>query len=91
LTDEDTKREIIDLRYQHKKKIREIVQVVGKPSRDVTAVLKKNEIKQAQTTKDETEYERNEGTQNSYATSFQMLKHTSCLTKEKALWKSLPN
>lgn len=54
--DEDTKRKIIDLRYQHKKKIREIVQVVGKSSRDVTAVLRKNEIKQAQTTKDKKEY-----------------------------------
>lgn len=54
--DEDTKRKIIDLRYQHKKKIREIVQVVGKSSRDVTAVLKENEIKQAQTTKDKKEY-----------------------------------
>ena len=49
--DEDTKIKIIDLRYQHKKKIREIAQVVGKSSRDVTAVLKENEIKQAQTTK----------------------------------------
>ena len=46
--DEEIKRKIIDLRYQHKKKIREIVQVVGKSSRDVTAVLKENEIKQVQ-------------------------------------------
>ena len=44
--DEETKRKIIDLRNQHKKKIREIVEVVGKSSRDVTVVLKENEIKQ---------------------------------------------
>ena len=35
--DEETKRKIIVLRKQHKKKIREIVEVVGKSSRDVTA------------------------------------------------------
>ena len=49
--DEETKSKIIDLRDQHKKKIREIVEVVCKSSGDVTAVLKENEIKQAQTTK----------------------------------------
>jgi hypothetical protein len=64
--DEDTKRKIIDLRYQHKKKIREIVQVVGKSSRDVTAVLRKNKIKQAQTTKDKEEHEVDKGIQNSH-------------------------
>jgi hypothetical protein len=56
------KRKIIDLRNQHKKKIREIVEIVeivevaeiiGKSSRDVTVVLKEYEIKQAQTAKDE--------------------------------------
>ena len=64
--DEETKRKIIDLRNQHKKKIREIVEVVGKSSRDVTAVLKENEIKQPQTTKDKKEYEVDRGTQNSH-------------------------
>ena len=64
--DEDTKRKIIDLRYQHKKKIREIVEILGKSSRDVTAVLKKNEMKQAQTTKDKKEYEVDKGVQNSH-------------------------
>jgi hypothetical protein len=64
--DEETKRKIIDLRIQHKKKIREIAEVVGKSSRDVTAVLKENEIKQAQTTKDKKEYEVDRGTQNSH-------------------------
>ena len=44
--DEETKRKITDLRNQDKQKIREIVQVVGKSSRDVTAVIKENEIKQ---------------------------------------------
>jgi hypothetical protein len=63
--DEDTKRKIIDLRYQHKKKIRDIVEILGKSSRDVTAVLKKNEMKQAQT-KDKKEYEVNKGVQNSH-------------------------
>jgi hypothetical protein len=33
--DEETKRKIIDLRNLHKKKIREIVEVVGKSCRDV--------------------------------------------------------
>jgi hypothetical protein len=64
--DEETKRKIIVLRKQHKKKIREIVEVVGKSSRDVTAVLEENEIKQAQTTKDKKDYEVNKGTQNSH-------------------------
>jgi hypothetical protein len=63
--DEDTKRKIIDLRNQHKKKIREIAEVVCKSSRGVTAVLKKNEIEQAQTTKDEKKNEGNKGTQKS--------------------------
>jgi hypothetical protein len=64
--DAEIKRKIGDLRIQHKKKIREIVKVVGKSSRDVTAVLKENEIKQAQTTKDKKEYEVDRGTQNSH-------------------------
>ena len=64
--DEETKRKIIDLRNQHKKKIHEIVEVVGKSSHDVTSVLKENEIKQAQTTKDEKEYEVDRRTQNSH-------------------------
>ena len=63
---EETKRKIIDLRNQHKKNIREIVEAVGKSSRDVTAVLKKHEIKQAQTTRDKKEYEVDRGTQNSH-------------------------
>jgi choline kinase len=65
--DEETKRKIIDLRNLRKKKIREIVEVVGKSSRDITAVLKENEIKQAQTAKNEREYERYEGVQNSHS------------------------
>jgi hypothetical protein len=36
---EETRRKIIDLRKQHKKRIREIVLEVGKSSRDVTTVL----------------------------------------------------
>jgi hypothetical protein len=64
--DEETKRKIIDLRNQHKKKIREIVEIVGKSSRDVTTVLKENEIQQAQTTKGEKKYERDGGIQNSH-------------------------
>ena len=64
--DEETKRKIIDLCNQHKKKIREIVEVVGKSSRDVTATLKEHKIQQAQTTKDETEYEVYKGAQNSH-------------------------
>src|SRR5918995_5038259 len=63
--DEETKSKIIDLRNQHKK-IREIVEIVGKSSRDITAVLKEYEIKQAQTEKDGTKYKRNEGAQNSH-------------------------
>jgi hypothetical protein len=62
--DEETKRKIIDLCNQHKKKkireivsevaqIVEIVEIVGKSSRDVTAVLKEYKVQQAQTTKDE--------------------------------------
>ena len=58
--DEETKRKIIDLRNQHKKKIREIVEIVGKSSRDVTTVLKENEIQQAQTTKGEKKFNYNE-------------------------------
>ena len=64
--DEETKRKITDLRIQHKKKIREIVEIVGKSSRDVTTVLKENEIQQAQTTKGEKKYERDGGIQNSH-------------------------
>ena len=67
--DEETRRKIIDLRNQHKKKIREIVGIVGKSSRDVTTVLKENEIKQAQTTKDEKEYEVDKDAQNSHSDS----------------------
>ena len=37
--DEETKRKIIDLRNQHKKKIREIVEIVGKSSWDITTIL----------------------------------------------------
>jgi len=37
--DEETRRKIIDLHNQHKKKIREIVSEVGKSSRDVTTIL----------------------------------------------------
>ena len=37
--DEETKRKIIDLRSQHKKKIREIVEIVGKSSWDITTIL----------------------------------------------------
>jgi hypothetical protein len=50
--DEETKRKIIDLRIQHKKKIREIVPEVGKSSRDITIVLREHEIQQGQTTMD---------------------------------------
>jgi hypothetical protein len=50
--DEETKRKIIDLRIQHKKKIREIVSEVGKSSRDVTIVLGEHDIQQGQTTMD---------------------------------------
>ena len=64
--DEETKRKITDLRNQHKKKICEIVYVVGKSSRNVTAVPKKNEIKQVQTTKDKKDCEVDKGTQNSH-------------------------
>jgi hypothetical protein len=42
--DEETRRKIIDLRNQHKKKIREIVSEVGKSSRDVITILKEHEI-----------------------------------------------
>jgi hypothetical protein len=64
--DEETKRKIIDLRYQHKKKIREIAKEVKKSSRDVIAVIKKNEIKQVQTTKNKKEYELDKGVQSSH-------------------------
>jgi len=71
--DEKTKRKIIDLRNQHKKKIREIVsevaqivEIVGKSSRDVTAVLKEYKVQQAQTTKYEKKFEKDSGTQNSH-------------------------
>jgi hypothetical protein len=64
--DEKTKRKIIDLRSQHKKKIREIVEIIGKSSRDVTAVLKEYEIQEAQPTKDEKKHEVDKGTQNSH-------------------------
>ena len=64
--DEETRRKIIDLRKQHKKRIREIVLEVGKSSRDVTTVLKEYEIQQAQTTKDEKKYESDSGAQNSH-------------------------
>jgi hypothetical protein len=67
--DEETRAKIIDLRSQHKKKIHEIVkivEIVGKSSRDVTAVLKKHEIQQAQTSKNEKKYEIDKGAQNSH-------------------------
>src|SRR5215204_83248 len=50
--DEETKRKIIDLRNQHKKKIREIVSEVGKSSRDITIVLREHVIQQGQTKMD---------------------------------------
>ena len=51
--DEETKRKIIDLRIQQKKKIREIVSEVGKSSRDITIVLREHVIQQGQTTMDD--------------------------------------
>ena len=42
------------------------MEIVSKSSRDVTATLKEHEIQQAQTTKDETEYEIYKGAQNSH-------------------------
>jgi hypothetical protein len=51
--DEETKRKIIDLRIQHKKKIREIVSEVGKSSRDITTILREHEIQQGQTKMDD--------------------------------------
>jgi hypothetical protein len=51
--DEETKRKIIDLRIQQKKKIREIVSEVGKSSRDITIVLRELEIQQGQTKMDD--------------------------------------
>jgi hypothetical protein len=50
--DEETKRKIIDLRIQQKKKIREIVSEVGKSSRDITFVLREHAIQQGQTKMD---------------------------------------
>jgi hypothetical protein len=48
--DKETKRKIIDLRIQHRKKIREIVSEVGKSSRDITTILREYEIQQGRTT-----------------------------------------
>jgi fructose-1,6-bisphosphatase/sedoheptulose 1,7-bisphosphatase-like protein len=80
--DEETKRKIIDLRNQHKKNIREIVEAVGKSSRDVTAVLKENEINKPKLS-------RVGGTaatlETVMTTLCQTSKRTSCFLKEKAL------
>jgi hypothetical protein len=48
--DKETKRKIIDLRIQHRKKTREIVSEVGKSSRDITTILTEYEIQQGRTT-----------------------------------------
>ncbi len=66
--DEETKRKIIDLRNQHKKRIREIVSEVGKSSRDITIVLREHEIQKDQTMTDQTtmddkRYDRKSSTQ----------------------------
>jgi hypothetical protein len=47
--DEETK-EKLDLRIQHKKKIRELVSEVGKSSRDIKIVPREHDIQQSQTT-----------------------------------------
>ena len=69
--DEETRRKIIDLRIQHKKKIREIVSEVGKSSRDITTVLREHEIQQSRTmmdqaTMDDKRYDKDSSAQAQY-------------------------
>ena len=90
--DEETKRKIIDLRNQHKKKkireivseVAQIVEIVGKSSRDVTAVLKEYKVQQAQTTKDEKKFEKTVP-KTAMTGSCQMLEHTSYSPKVRAI------